>query len=798
MNCRSLQCTHLEHFHLRRFHNPLGLGAFFVCILMASGCGYVQSGPNPVAQAITISVTPVSASVQVGGAVKFNSTVRNTSNTTVTWWVNGVLGGDATHGLIDPTGMYTAPAAPPVPATVSIKVVSSAAPSMTATATVIVQPQVITVAVSPSSAVVLAGQIKQFTATVTGDTTGVMWSVNGIAGGNSTIGPIDSLGNYTGPAVTQNIAVTITATSKKDPSKSASVSVTVIAPQIVVTLSPQSTVLIAGQVTQFKATVTGDTTGVVWSVNGTKGGNSTVGTIDSAGGFTAPLSMTNTTATVNAASKADPTKAASASVTIIASGLVASTANVQVALYTITPPSGASASIQFGPDTNYGLTTWLQPAPSDGGPVNILVAGMRLNNIYHMRAVLTLADGSEINDVDHSFTTGDLPSASMPVITASTAPGLVPQSGVELLDLVGNPTKPGVVVADLEGNIIWYYNPGLTVGEIANPIKLLPNGRFLINFSLGAPDGGQSVLQEVDLSGRIIWQMTAAELNQALAAASCTGCNITVVGTHHDFIPLPNGHLIVLASDEKLESGLIGYPDPIIVTGDVIIDLDESHKPVWVWSTFDHLDLNRHPMAFTDWTHSNAIIYSPNDKSLILSMRHQDWVIKIDYNDGQGAGDILWKLGYQGDFVLQSGTDPQDWFYAQHDINIIGPDSDGIFQILLFDNGNQRVLDSEGTICGTSTPCTSRVPILQLDETNKTATVEWVDNLGPTFSNFGGSARLLKNGNVEFAECAPNTQIPTIYEVTKTAPPQVVWQLHAGQNIYRGFRIPSLYPGVQW
>jgi arylsulfate sulfotransferase len=38
-----------------------------------------------------------------------------------------------------------------------------------------------------------------------------------------------------------------------------------------------------------------------------------------------------------------------------------------------------------------------------------------------------------------------------------------------------------------------------------------------------------------------------------------------------------------------------------------------------------------------------------------------------------------------------------------------------------------------------------------------------------------------------------------IYEVTKTTPPQTVWQMQIpGQNVYRGFRMPSLYPGVQW
>jgi hypothetical protein len=88
---------------------------------------------------------------------------------------------------------------------------------------------------------------------------------------------------------------------------------------------------------------------------------------------------------------------------------------------------------------------------------------------------------------------------------------------------------------------------------------------------------------------------------------------------------------------------------------------------------------------------------------------------------------------------------------------------------------------------------------MQLDESAKTATIEWVDDLSPVFSTFGGSARLLTNGNVEFDECAPTFSSAAILEVTKTTPPQTVWQMQInGQNNYRGFRMPSLYPGVQW
>jgi hypothetical protein len=576
---------------------------------------------------------------------------------------------------------------------------------------------------------------------------------------------------------------------------------------VTLAVSPQPAYIGSGQSMQFTAN-----SAATWAVSSATAGAS-AGTIDAQGNFTAPTVTQNTTVTVTATSSSDSTVSASVTVNVIAPATVAATANPQVALYTISVPDGLSAFIQFSTDTNYDLFTWSVPAPSGGGAVPILVAGMKGNTLYHMRAVFqpTGTTSTVFSDADHTFTTSAYPATSLPTLTASTTAGQIPQSGVELLDLIGTSTpKVDVAVSDLNGNVLWEYSPNSSIiepGSFPDPIKLLPNGHFLINWDLQGVDGQRSVLQEVDLTGTVVWQMTAAQLNDALASATCVGCNITVIGTHHDFAILPNGHLVVLASTQQTVSGTN-------VIGDVLIDLDQNHKPFWLWNAFDpdnldpnHLDVNRHPMLFPDWLHSNSVVYSPDDKSLMLSMRHQAWIIKIDYNDGTGTGNIKWRLGYQGDFALQSGTtnavDPQDWFNAQHDANIISIATAGALDVLMFDNGNQRVLNTSGALCGpTTAACESRVPILHLDETAKTADITFVDKLAPVFSFFGGSARLLKNGNIEFDECAA-PPLPSnnaaIFEVTKTTPPVTVWTMQiSGQFAYRGIRIPSLYPGVQW
>jgi hypothetical protein len=558
---------------------------------------------------------------------------------------------------------------------------------------------------------------------------------------------------------------------------------------------------------QFTAVVTNSNSGVTWTVAsmdpaGAAGLAGGAGSLDASGNFTAPTVTQNSTVAVTATSVKDPTKSATATVTIIAPAVVASTANAQIAQYTIAVPDSLSAFVQFSTDTSYGLTTWSLPAPSGGGPVSILVAGMKGNTPYHMRALFqpTGTNTTVFTDVDHTFTTSAYPTASLPSLTVTTATGQTPQPGIELLSLIGAPLT--AVATDLSGNVIWAYDPGssLPAGTAVDFIKAMPNGHFLVLAnSNAAVDGTGSVIQEIDLTGQVFWQMTAAQLNAALATATCSGCNITVVGNHHDFAILPNGHIITIAATTEVISG-------VTVTGDVLIDLDQNHNPVWLWNEFDHLDVNRHPMQFPDWTHTNSVVYSPDDKALMVSMRHQAWVVKVNYNDGTGDGSILWKLGYQGDFNLLPGTtnatSPVDWFNAQHDANFSSTTTAGTLDVILFDNGNQRILDNSGTLCGpTTTPCDSRVPILHLDENAKTADITWVNKLAPVFAFFGGSARLLANGNVEFAECgltAPALN-SAVYEVTKTSPPQTVWQMQVkGHYAYRAIRMGSLYPGVQW
>ena len=179
-----------------------------------------------------VTLSPASTSVQAGGTVQFTATVVSQASTTITWAVNNLVGGNPTVGTVSSTGLYTAPAVIPNPATVTIKAISSAETNPFGSAIVKITAAVSpAVTVSPNDSSTTAGGNIQFTATVSGTTnTAVNWSVGGVAGGNSTVGTISSSGAYTAPTtVPAPPTVVVTATSQADASQSASTTVTVTA-----------------------------------------------------------------------------------------------------------------------------------------------------------------------------------------------------------------------------------------------------------------------------------------------------------------------------------------------------------------------------------------------------------------------------------------------------------------------------------------------------------------------------------------------------------------------------------------
>jgi serine protease len=178
-----------------------------------------------------LSVSPITTSVQAGGATQtFIASVNGETDSTVTWYVNKVLGGDIRNGKITSSGIYTPPLTAPYPNVVTVTAVWDSDQTKYANAQVTIDLP-LSISVIPVLANVAAGGTTTFTANVVNAVnTDVTWSVNGVAGGNPTVGTISSGGVYTAPATgPAPFTVTIAAVSIVDSTKSALATTTVTA-----------------------------------------------------------------------------------------------------------------------------------------------------------------------------------------------------------------------------------------------------------------------------------------------------------------------------------------------------------------------------------------------------------------------------------------------------------------------------------------------------------------------------------------------------------------------------------------
>jgi hypothetical protein len=366
--------------------------------------------------------------------------------------------------------------------------------------------------------------------------------------------------------------------------------------------------------------------------------------------------------------------------------------------------------------------------------MNFYLAGLQANTNYQVAH--TVSEGKRwIGGPTLSLTTGavlrQITGPTFPTETVQTFPINDSQDSI----LLQGPLNSIPFATDLSGNIVWYYPKTLTF--LTHPER----GGHFFGIANSGTDSSGSVLREFDVAGTTIKETNAANVNAQLAALGKRQIGVF----HHDARSLSNGNIITLGTVEQILTDVQG-PGPIDVIGDMIIVLDSNLQVLWTWDTFDHLDVTRkavlgetcknsgacmsHFLApdGNDWTHGNSVAETP-DGNLVFSVRHQDWVIKINYDSGYGDGRIVWKLGKDGDFIIQS-DDSFPWFSHQHDVNFLGDN----ITLTLFDNGNTRkVSDPQAN---------SRGQVLLVDEQNFMASHVLNADLG-VFSPAVGSAQTI-------------------------------------------------------
>ncbi len=197
------------------------------------------------------------------------------------------------------------------------------------------------------------------------------------------------------------------------------------------------------------------------------------------------------------------------------------------------------------------------------------------------------------------------------------------------------------------------------------------------------------------------------------------------------------------------------------------------------------------------WTHGNAVIYDPADDSIIVSLRHQDAVVKFS----RQTGELKWILGPHenwdqeqfGEFLLTPLSDEEFFFpYHQHAPKITDEGT-----IIVYDNGNFKASPFDPQLPGSDN--FSRAVEYDINELTKEVDIVWEygqfeDEI--IFTPFVGDADSLpETGNVliTFGGLRDPSRA-RIIEVTRTTPAEKVFDLSVDSFVYRSERLPSLYP----
>jgi hypothetical protein len=473
--------------------------------------------------------------------------------------------------------------------------------------------------------------------------------------------------------------------------------------------------------------------------------------------------------------------------------VVTATLNPLVALYSAPACERGAMHVLFRPsslaDAEWTPTSTLRCQPNQS--LNFVIAGMLANTAYEM---VHRGGGDGDRPVTPLlFTTGAPPATlSIPAFTVRQAPGPEAEPGRPLIyhNLAARPAANAVnlLASDLSGRLVWYYDPlasGL-VGIGLPGSAPLPTGTVMLGGRDSHRPLGLNVMREIDLAGNPLRETNIDAVNAQLRAR---GQEI-IYGFHHEFLRLPSGDIATLGWTQKtIDVG----GTPTRYAGDMLLVLDQDLQVVWTWDAFDHLDVNRAPLlgelcgpgpcpliGAVDWLHENTISSSPADGHLLISVRHQDWVIKIDYANGTGDGHVIWRLGQGGDFAVIA-SDPSPWFSHQHYAHYQDDST-----LLLFDNGNMRR--------ATDPSAHSRGQVWRLDEEAMTATLVVNLDVG-NYSGELGTAERMPNGNYVFNSGSQGQLFGQSIEMLPDGTKVYVQEVAARD--YRSFRMSSLYRGIR-
>ncbi len=357
------------------------------------------------------------------------------------------------------------------------------------------------------------------------------------------------------------------------------------------------------------------------------------------------------------------------------------------------------------------------------------------------------------------------PKKPVPVAHYLTAPGPLPL--ITVTHYISAPIEDGeyiflntsstsneqyLLILDSSGQMVYYKQ--LPPGRAYTNFTEQPNG-MLTYFDGATPaNTSQNVIHVLDSSYNEVDQYAAGD---GFSADS------------HDFRLLPNGHALLLATDqEPMDMRAYGGKPNATFIDLVVQELDRAKNVVFEWRASEHIPFidTYEPLTGdkVDPYHGNSVDVTP-DGNLLISMRHLSQVVKVD----RQTGDVIWRMGGKhSDFTFTN----DEGFSYQHDVLML-PNG----HLTAFDNGNRH------------DPPVSRAVEYAVDETDHTATLVWKYLHTPyLYGSYMGDVEQLPGGHVFIGWGGPN---PIASEVTRDGTLLQDFEIGTTNDVvYRWYKLP--------
>lgn len=345
-----------------------------------------------------------------------------------------------------------------------------------------------------------------------------------------------------------------------------------------------------------------------------------------------------------------------------------------------------------------------------------------------------------------------------------------------------SPSSKSLAAAyDINGDVRWYLTQTTSWDN-----KRLKNGHILISTEriINTPYY-MTGMYEIDLLGKIYKEY------------SIPG------GYHHDYFEMPNGNLLVASDNFSATNDTVE---------DYLVEID--HETGEIAREFDLKRLiptqntGNENYSSADWFHNNSVWYDENTNSIILSGRHADAVVSMDYDTatlnwiiGDPTG---WPESLQKYFFTPVGEE-FEWQWSQH-AAMVTPEG----YIFLFDNGNNKSKNKEAYVPASSSY--SRGVMYKID--TNSMTIEQIYQYGkergsdfysPYISDvdyFAEGHYLISSGGISSKDGEPQnqpagvTQADTLLSDTvEILNGETIFEIKLKSNTYRAEKLQAYYDG---